>query len=66
MPVQSECLHTHQAATMSIRDALRIPAHEITDETVYRERRRLLQALALGPALGLAGCAEAEPRRRPR
>jgi len=46
---------------MSIRDALRIPAHEITDEAVYRDRRRLLQALALGPALGLSGCAEADP-----
>ncbi|HVJ37415.1 MAG TPA: protein-methionine-sulfoxide reductase catalytic subunit MsrP [Stenotrophomonas sp.] len=51
---------------MSIRDALRIPTHEITDETVYRERRRLLQALALGPALGLVGCAEAEPPPAPK
>ncbi|KRG41403.1 sulfoxide reductase catalytic subunit YedY [Stenotrophomonas panacihumi] len=46
---------------MSIRDALRIPAREITDEAVYRDRRRLLQALALGPALGLSGCADADP-----
>jgi sulfoxide reductase catalytic subunit YedY len=46
---------------MSLRDALNIPASEITDETVYRERRRLLAALAAAPALGLAGCAEAEP-----
>ncbi len=46
---------------MSLRDALRVPAHEITDEQVYRDRRRLLQTLALSPALGLAGCAEAEP-----
>ena len=46
---------------MSLRDALNIPASEITDETVYRERRRLLAALAAGPALGLAGCADAEP-----
>lgn len=46
---------------MSLRDALSIPASEITDETVYRERRRLLAALAAAPALGLAGCAEAEP-----
>ena len=29
---------------MSLRDALRIPASQITDESVYRDRRRLLQA----------------------
>lgn len=44
-----------------IRAALRIPAAEITDETVYRDRRRLLAAFAATPALALAGCAEAEP-----
>lgn len=46
---------------MSLRDVLNIPASEITDETVYRERRRLLAALAAAPALGLSGCADAEP-----
>ena len=50
---------------MALRDdihaALRIPAREVTDEPVYRERRRLLAALAAAPALGLAGCADAEP-----
>ena len=46
---------------MSLRDALRIPASQITDESVYRDRRRLLQAFAAAPALALAGCAEAEP-----
>ncbi len=45
---------------MSIRDALKVPAAEITEESVYRDRRRLLQALAASPALALAGCAEAE------
>jgi methionine sulfoxide reductase catalytic subunit len=45
-----------------LRDALRIPARELTDEAVYRDRRRLLAALAAGPAIGaLAGCAEAQP-----
>ncbi len=44
-----------------IRMALRIPATEVTDEAVYRDRRRLLAALAATPALALAGCAEAEP-----
>ena len=39
----------------------RIPTAEITDETVYRERRRLLGALLASPALGLAGCADAVP-----
>ncbi len=46
---------------MSLRDALKIPASQITDETVYRERRTLLQAIAMAPALALSGCAEAEP-----
>ena len=51
---------------MSLRDALRIPAREITDEAVYHDRRRLLAALAAAPALGLAGCAEAEPPPAPK
>ncbi len=51
---------------MSLRDALRIPASQITDETVYRQRRDLLRALALGPALAVAGCAEADPPPPPR
>ena len=46
---------------MSLREALRIRASEITDETVYRERRRLLALMAAAPAIGLAGCAGAEP-----
>ncbi len=46
---------------MSLRDALRIRASDITDEAVYRQRRDLLRLLSLGPALALAGCAEAEP-----
>lgn len=46
---------------MSLRDALRIRSSEITDETVYRERRRFLSMLSLSPALALAGCADAEP-----
>jgi len=45
---------------MSLRDAFSLPASQITDEAVYRERRRLLAALALSPALGLSGCAGAE------
>ena len=46
---------------MSLRDALRIPAAEITDEAVYRDRRRLLAVMAAAPALSLAGCAESAP-----
>ncbi|KGQ19405.1 putative sulfite oxidase subunit YedY [Lysobacter dokdonensis DS-58] len=46
---------------MSLRDALRIPASEITDEAVYADRRRLLAAFAATPALALAGCSEAAP-----
>ena len=49
-----------------LRDALRIPASEITDEAVYRDRRRLLAALTVSPALALAGCAEAEPPAPPK
>ena len=51
---------------MSLRDALRIPASQITDERVYLQRRRLLQTLAATPALALAGCAEAEPPAPPK
>ena len=29
---------------MSLRDALRIPTREITDEAVYRDRRRIVAA----------------------
>ena len=39
-----------------------IPAREIADEAVYRDRRRLLAAFAASPLLAtLPGCAEAEP-----
>lgn len=39
-----------------------IPSGEITDEEVYRDRRRLLAAFAASPLLAtLSGCAEAEP-----
>ena len=44
---------------MKLRDALRIPAADITDETVYRDRRRLLAAFATAPALAVAGCGRA-------
>ncbi|GAB3356088.1 protein-methionine-sulfoxide reductase catalytic subunit MsrP [Lysobacter tyrosinilyticus] len=46
---------------MSLRDPLRISSSEVTDETVYLDRRRLLAALALAPGLGLAGCSDAAP-----
>ncbi len=46
---------------MALRDALRIPEAEVTDETVWRERRRVLAMLASSPALALAGCSGAEP-----
>ncbi len=50
----------------SLRDALRIPAAQITDEAIYRDRRRLIGLLAASPALALSGCAEAEPPPPPR
>lgn len=51
---------------MSLRDALRIPSAEITDEAVYMDRRRIVAALGLSPVLALSGCAEAEPPPPPR
>ncbi|SDQ34207.1 protein-methionine-sulfoxide reductase catalytic subunit MsrP [Pseudoxanthomonas sp. CF125] len=51
---------------MSLRDALKIPASQITDESVYRQRRTFLQAFTMAPALTLAGCAEAEPPAPPK
>ena len=51
---------------MSLRDVLRIPASQITDESVYLQRRTLLQTFALAPALTFAGCADAEPPAAPR
>ena len=46
---------------MRLRDVLRIPSSEITEETVYRDRRRIVAALGLAPGLGLIGCSEAAP-----
>ncbi|MFP5374133.1 MAG: protein-methionine-sulfoxide reductase catalytic subunit MsrP [Gammaproteobacteria bacterium] len=46
-------------SSRDLRDALAIPSSRITDETVYRARRRLLAAFAAAPALSLAGCAGA-------
>ncbi len=51
---------------MSLRDALNVPTSQITDEAIYRDRRRLLAALAVSPALGLSGCAEADPPAPPK
>ncbi|WOS42623.1 protein-methionine-sulfoxide reductase catalytic subunit MsrP [Xanthomonas rydalmerensis] len=51
---------------MSLRDALTVPSCEITDEAVYRDRRRLLQILAMTPMAGLVGCADAEPPAPPK
>ncbi len=51
---------------MSLRDVLKIPAGQVTDESVYLQRRTLLQAFALTPALTIAGCADAEPPAAPR
>jgi len=51
---------------MSLRDALRIPSSAITDESVHRQRRRLLAAVAAAPALALNDCAEAEPPPAPK
>ena len=46
---------------MNLRDALRIPSAEVTEEAVYRDRRRVLAMLGAVPALGIAGCSEAAP-----
>ena len=46
---------------MRLRESLHVPADDITDEAVYRDRRRVLAAIGLLPALGVAGCSEAAP-----
>ena len=46
---------------MNLRDALRIPSADVTEESVYRDRRRVLAMIGAVPALGLAGCSEAAP-----
>ncbi|MBJ6980495.1 protein-methionine-sulfoxide reductase catalytic subunit MsrP [Luteimonas sp. MC1572] len=46
---------------MRQRDIPTIASDEITDEAVYRDRRRLLKTLALAPALVAAGCRGGEP-----
>ncbi len=51
---------------MSFRDAFKLPSSQITDEAVYRDRRRLLQVVALTPALGVAGVPRPIRRLRPR
>ncbi|KRG71091.1 protein-methionine-sulfoxide reductase catalytic subunit MsrP [Pseudoxanthomonas dokdonensis] len=51
---------------MALRDLLNIRSTDITDEAVYRQRRDLISAMALAPALTLAGCAEAEPPPAPK
>src|SRR5690554_7862287 len=65
-PAMVECTCSDETATateatMNLRDALRIPAAEVTDEAVWEGRRRIVAGLAALPALGLAGCADAEP-----
>jgi sulfoxide reductase catalytic subunit YedY len=50
---------------MSLRDALKIPEWQVTDETVHAARRGFLQSLAATPVLALAGCADAEPPAAP-
>ena len=46
---------------MRHRDIPAIATGDITDEAIYRDRRRLLQTLALAPALVAAGCRGSEP-----
>lgn len=46
---------------MNLRHVLDIPASQITDESVWLQRRRIIAALAALPALSLAGCSQAEP-----
>ncbi len=43
-----------------LREALRIREDDVTDEAVWRQRRRLLAAFGALPALGLSACAGAE------
>lgn len=51
---------------MSFRDAFHLPSSEITDESVYRDRRRLLQLFAFTPRWAWPGAPRPTRRRRPR
>ncbi|WP_337052323.1 protein-methionine-sulfoxide reductase catalytic subunit MsrP [Pseudoxanthomonas sp. USHLN014] len=51
---------------MSLRDALTLKDHQVTDEAVYRGRRDLFKLAAALPALALAGCADADPPDAPK
>ena len=46
---------------MPLRQSFRPAADAVTDEAVYRDRRRILAALGVLPALGVAGCSDAAP-----
>lgn len=46
---------------MKLRDALKIRSGDITDETVYLQRRHLIQSLALAPAFLASACRREEP-----
>ena len=46
---------------MRLHDLLRVPSTGITEESVYRDRRRIVAALGTLPGLGLAGCGQAAP-----
>ena len=46
---------------MNLRHVLDIPASQITDESVWLQRRRIIAGLAALPALSLAGCSKTEP-----
>lgn len=50
---------------MSIRDALKLKDHQVTDEAIYHRRRELLGLMAAMPALALSGCSQAQPPAAP-
>lgn len=50
---------------MSIRHALKLKDHQVTDEAIYHRRRELLGLMAAMPALALSGCSQAQPPAAP-
>ncbi len=50
---------------MSIRHALKLKDHQVTDEAIYHRRRELLGLMVAMPALALSGCSQAQPPAAP-
>jgi len=50
---------------VSIRHALKLKDHQVTDEAIYHRRRELLGLMVAMPALAMSGCSQAQPPAAP-